>query len=156
MHKQHDAKHVWYAWYDMRCICVLRKENDEHSSNLANQACHWKGAMISVEIDIKITGNGYTVCKWQAKQEWHESAINSMIALKMQQVTMLQHPNIATKHMAVIYRRCLTKDEHWAMASSQHNMFKQAWQKCRRNQVHRLKQHQVGMYRARNEYATET
>ena len=30
-----------------------------------------------------------------------------MIALKMQQVTMLQHPNIATKHMAVIYRRCL-------------------------------------------------
>ena len=34
-----------------------------------------------------------------------------MIALKMQQVTMLQHPNIATKHMAVIYRRCLTNDD---------------------------------------------
>ena len=96
----------------MRCICVLREENDEHGSNLANQACHWKDEMISVEIDIKITGNRCTVCKWQAKQERHEYAINSMIALKMQQVTMLQHPNIATKHMAVIYRRCLTKDEH--------------------------------------------
>ena len=96
----------------MRCVCVLRKENDEHGSNLANQACHWKDEMISVEIDIKITGNGCTVCKWQAKQESHESAINSMIALKMQQVTMLQHSNIVTKHMAVIYRRYLTKDEH--------------------------------------------
>ena len=36
----------------------------------------------------------------------------SKIALKMQQATMPQHPNIATKHMVVIYRRCLTKDEH--------------------------------------------
>ena len=132
MHKQHDAKHVWYARYDMRCICVLRKENDEQGSNLANQACHWKDEMISVEIDIKITGNGCTVCKWQAKQEWHESAINSMIALKMQQTTMLQHSNIATKHMTVIYRRCLTKDENWDMARSHHSRFKQAWQKCKR------------------------
>ena len=132
MHEQHDAKHVWYARYDMRCICVLRKENDEQGSNLANQACHWKDEMISVEIDIKITEIGCTVCKWQAKQEWHESAINSTIALKMQQVTMLQHPNIAKKHMAVIYRRCLTKDEHWGTASSQHIKLKQAWQKCKR------------------------
>ena len=53
----------------MRCVCVLRKENDKHGSNLANQACHWKDEMISVEIDIKITGNGCTVCKWHAKQE---------------------------------------------------------------------------------------
>ena len=132
MHKQHDAKHVRYARYDMRCICVLRKENDEHGSNLANQACHWKDEMISVEIDIKITGNGCTVCKWQAKQEWHDSAINSMIALKMQQVTMLQHSNVATKNTAVIYRRCLTKDEHWATANSLINRFKQTWQKCKR------------------------
>ena len=95
----------------MRCVCVLGKENDEKGSNLANQACHWKDEMISVKIDIKITGIGCTVCKWQAKQEWHESAINSMIALRMQQVTKLQHSNISTKHMAVIYRRCLTKDE---------------------------------------------
>ena len=135
MHKQHDAKHAWYARYDMRCICVLRKEEDEQGSNLANQACHWKDGMISVEIDIKITGNGCTVCKWQAKQEWHKSAINSMIALKMQQVTMLQHPNIATKHMAVIYRRCLTKDEHWATAKSHHNRFKQACRKCKSYQL---------------------
>ena len=151
--------------YDMRdTICVLRKENDEQGSNLANQACHWKDEMISVEIDIKITGNGCTVCKWQAKQEWHESAINSMIALRMQQVTMLQHLNIETKHMTVIYRRCLTKDEHWATASSQHIKLKQAWQKCKRLQVHRLKwktrhgrkQHQVAMFRARNQHATGT
>ena len=58
-----------------------------------------------------------------------------MIALKMQQVTMLQHSKIATKHMAVIYRRCLKKDEHRAMARSHHRMFKQAWQKCKRYQV---------------------
>ena len=88
------------------------KENDEQGSNLATQACHWKDEMILVEIDIKITGNGCTVCKWQAKQERQESAINSMIAHRIQQVTMLQHPNIATKYMAVIYRRCLTKHEH--------------------------------------------
>ena len=40
------------------------------------------------------------------------SGDNSKIALKMQQATMLQHPNIATKNMAVIYRRFLTKYEH--------------------------------------------
>ena len=60
--------------------------------------------MISVEIDIKITGNGCTVCKWQAKQEWHDSVINSMIALRIQQVTVLQHPNIITKVMGMKYR----------------------------------------------------
>ena len=129
---------AWYARCDMQCICVLRKENDEQGSNLANQACHWKDEMISVEIDIKITGNGCTVCKWQAKQEWHESAINSMIALRMQQVIVLQHSNIATKHMTVICRRCLTKDEHWATSRSQHNRLKQAWKKCNRYQLHRL------------------
>ena len=138
MHKQHDAKHVWYARYDMRCICVLRKKKDEQGTNLANQVCHWKDEMISVEIDIKITGNGCTFCKWQAKQEWHDSAINMMIALRIHQVTMLQHPNIATKHMEVIYKRCLTKDEHWAMARSNNNRLKQAWQKCKRYQLHRL------------------
>ena len=164
MHKQHDAKHVWYARYDMRYICMLRKENDEQGSNLANQACHWKDEMISVEIDIKITENGCTVCKWQAKQEWHESAINSMIALKMQQVTMLQHSKVATKHMAEMCRRCLTKNEHWATASAQHIKLKQAWKKCKRYQVHRLgeitghsrKQNQVAMFRARNQHATGT
>ena len=60
-----------YDMQDMICdanACSGR-ENDEQGSNLANQACHWKDEMISVEIDIKITGNGCTVCKWQAKQE---------------------------------------------------------------------------------------
>ena len=37
---------------------------------------------------------------------------NNMMLLSMQQETMLKHPNIQTKHMAVIYRRCLTKEEH--------------------------------------------
>ena len=76
------------------------EEKGEQGSNLANQVCHWKDEMISVKIDIKITGNGGTVCKWQAKQEWHDSAINSMIALRIHQVAMLQHSNIATMHMA--------------------------------------------------------
>ena len=138
MHKQHDAIHAWYARYDMRCVCVLWKKKDEQGINLANQVCRWKDEMISVEINIKITGNGCTVCKWQAKQEWHESAINSMIALRMQQVTKLHHSNIATKHMEVIYKRFLTKDEHWATARSRYNRFKQAWQKCKRYQLHRL------------------
>ena len=93
----------------MRCICVLRKENDEQGSNLANQACHCKDEMISVEIDIKITGIGCTVCKWQAKQEWHKAAINTTMLLSMQQETMLQHPNIKTKHMAMIYRSFFKK-----------------------------------------------
>ena len=47
----------------MRCVCVLRKKKDEQGSNLANKVCHWKDEMISVEIDIKITGNGCTVCR---------------------------------------------------------------------------------------------
>ena len=46
--------------------------------------------------------------------------------------------NIITRHMAVIYRRCLTKEEHWATARSHHSRFKQAWKKCKRYQVHRL------------------
>ena len=49
---------MWYAMH-MRAL----EENDEQGSNLAKQACHWKDEMISVEIDIKITGNGCTVCK---------------------------------------------------------------------------------------------
>ena len=125
----------WYARCDMQCVCVLRKENDEQGINLANQVCRWKGEMISVEIDIKITGNGCTVCKWQARQEWHKAAINNTMLLSMQPETMLQHPNIKTKHMEVIYRRCLTKKEHWATAKSHHNMFKQAWWKCKKYQV---------------------
>ena len=96
----------------MRCVCVLRKKKNEQGSNLENQACHWKDEMILVEIDIKITGNGCTVCKWQAKQEWCKTVVNSTMPLRMQQETKLLHSNIATKHMAVMYKRCLTKDEH--------------------------------------------
>ena len=40
----------------------------EPGLNLENQECHWKGEVISVEIDIKIAGIGCTVWKWQAIQ----------------------------------------------------------------------------------------
>ena len=129
---------AWYAGCGMRCICMLRKGMIEPSINLANQECHWKDELISVKIDIKITGIGCMVCKWQAKQEWHNPAINSTMPSGMQQETKLLHSNIATKHMAVIYSRCLTKDEHWATAKSHKSRFKQAWQKCKRYQFHRL------------------
>ena len=56
---------------DMICDAYASSgsKKDEQSINLANQVCRWKDEMISVEIDIKITGNGCTVCIWQAKQE---------------------------------------------------------------------------------------
>ena len=76
---------TWYARCDMQCLCVLRKGNDEQGINLVNQVCRWKDEMISVEIDIKITGNGCKVCKWQASQEWRKYVINSMMPLRMQQ-----------------------------------------------------------------------
>src|SRR3954465_3998432 len=91
--------------------CTVRKK-DEPGIILANQVCRWIDEMISVEIDIKITGIGCTVCKWQAKQEWHESEFNSMMLLSKQQEIKLLHPNVSTKHMTVIYSRCLKKDEH--------------------------------------------
>ena len=96
----------------MQCICVLRKEKIDQEINLENQVCLWKDDFISIEIDIKITGIGCTVCKWQAKQEWHNSAITNTMPSRMQQETKLLHSNIATKHMEVIYSRFLTKDEH--------------------------------------------
>ena len=122
----------------MQCICVLRKDKNDQGINLENQVCRWKDEVILVEIDIKITGNGGTVCKWQAKQEWHNSTINSTMPSRMQQETKLLHSNISKKHMAVMYKRCLTKHEHRAMAKSLKNRFKQAWQKCKRYQLHRL------------------
>ena len=131
---------AWHAGCDMQCICELRKEKIEPCLNLANQVCCWKDEMILVKIDIKITGIGCMVCNWQAKQEWHNSAINSTMLSRMQQETKLLHSNIATKHMAVIYSRCLTKDEHWAIAKSHKSRFKQAWQKCKRYQHHKLRE----------------
>ena len=129
---------AWYARHDMQCICVPRKGKNDQGINLANQVCRWKYEMISVEIDIKITGNGCTVSKWQAKQEWCKTVINSTMLLSMQQETKLVHYNIATKHMAVMYSRCLTKHVHWATTKSHNSSFKQAWQKCKRYHLHRL------------------
>ena len=61
----------------MRCICMIYKEMIEPCLNLEIQEYYWKGEVISVEIDIKITGIGCTVWKRQAKQIWHRSAIIS-------------------------------------------------------------------------------
>ena len=136
--------------------CFGRKD-DEQGINLANQVCRWKDEMISVEIDIKITGFGCTVCKWHARQVWHKAAFNSTMLLSMQQETMLQHPNLKTKHMAVIYMRCLTKEEHRATAKSHHNRFKQAWRKCIKISGWTWhKQHHEAMFRAGYQHATGT
>ena len=96
----------------MRCICMIWKGMIEPGLNLEIQECHWKGEVISVEINIKITGIGCTVCKWQAKQIWHRSAINTTRPSKCIKNNKLLHSNITTKHMAVIHSRCLTKYEH--------------------------------------------
>ena len=129
---------AWYVGRDMRCICMLRKGKIEPGLNLEIQECHWKGELILVEIDIKITGIGCTVWKWPAKQIWHRSAINSTRPSKYIKNNKLLHSNIATNHMAVIHSRCLTKYEHWATANSHNSRLKQAWQKCKRYQHHRL------------------
>ena len=78
-----------------------RRKKDAQGINLANHVCRWKDEMILVEIDIKIAGKGCSVYKWQAKQERHNSAINSMMPSRVQQETKLLHSNITTKHMAV-------------------------------------------------------
>ena len=61
----------------MRCICMMCKGMIEPGLNLGIQVYHWKVEVISVEIDIKITGIGVTVWKWQAIQIWHQSVIYS-------------------------------------------------------------------------------
>ena len=50
----------------MRCICVLRKKNDEPGLNMEIQVCHWKDEMKTLENDIKNAGIGVMVWKWQA------------------------------------------------------------------------------------------
>ena len=83
---------------------------------LVTQACHWKDWKISVEIDMKITGDGCTVCKWRAKQDVMQYAYNSNMATLMQSLNMLQHPNMNTNYMAVKYKWSSTNHEHWATA----------------------------------------
>ena len=39
--------------------------------------------------------------KWQAKQEWHNYAINNTMPSRMQEETKLLHSNTARKHMEV-------------------------------------------------------
>ena len=60
----------------MRCICMICEGMIEPGLNFEIQEFHWKGEVISVEIDIKNTGIGDTVWKWQAIQIWHRYAIN--------------------------------------------------------------------------------
>ena len=49
----------------------------EPGLNMEIQVCHCKYGMKLLENDIKITGIGVTVWKWQAIQIWHRSAIYS-------------------------------------------------------------------------------
>ena len=69
MHKQHDAIHVMICGMSCNAYACSRRKKDEQGINLANQVCRWKDEMILVEIDIRITGSGYTVCKRQARQD---------------------------------------------------------------------------------------
>ena len=87
----------------MRCICMIWKRMIGPVLNLEVQECHWKGEVIPVEIDIKITGIGCTVWKWQAKQIWHRSAINNKYPSKYIKIDMLQH----SKHGNKIHARDL-------------------------------------------------
>ena len=59
-----------YDMQDMICDAYARsgRKKDEEGSNLANQACHWKDEMKSLENDIKNAGIRVTVWKWQAIQ----------------------------------------------------------------------------------------
>ena len=75
--KQYDAKMVCYAGCNMWCICKIWQGMHEPGLNLEIQVCHWKDVMKSLENDIKNTGIGVTVWKWQAIQKWHRSAIYS-------------------------------------------------------------------------------
>ena len=129
---KYDANMVCYAGCDMWCICKIWQGMNEPGLNVEILVCHWKGEVISVEIDIKIAGIGDTVWKWQAKQIWHRSAIISKWPTKCIKINMLQHSNMTTKYMAGIHSWSLTKDEHWDTANSSINRFKQAWQKCKR------------------------
>ena len=79
----------------MKHLSPWWKGNIEPVLNLEIQECHWKYELISVEIHIKITGIGCTVWKWQAKQIWHRSAINSKWPTKCNKLNMLQHSNMA-------------------------------------------------------------
>ena len=68
---------------------------------LENQASHWIEGKISVEIDIKITGNGHMVCKWHAKQYSSKTAVYSNMASLEQEIIMLHHSNMETNGMDV-------------------------------------------------------
>ena len=103
---------VWYAGCGKRCTCMIWTWMIEPGLNMEIQECRWKGEVISVEIYIKITGIGRTVWKWQAKQIWHRSTINSTRPSKCIKNNMLQHSNIATKYMVGIHSWSLTKNEH--------------------------------------------
>ena len=82
MQKQHDAIHgmICKIWYAMHMRAPEGKEWSRHQLGKSSMPLEiWDYFII-----IKITGNGCTVCKWQAKQEWCKTALNSIIALKMQ------------------------------------------------------------------------
>ena len=83
------------------------EEKDEQGSKLANQVCHWKDEMISVEIDIKITGKGCTVCKWYGIDEntcrAHAHKMHTSNATKITKHQVLIS-NSSKHHIALLQR----------------------------------------------------
>ena len=118
MHKQHDAIHVMICemWYAMRMHAPEGKWWSRHQLGKPSMPLETWGDFGWNR--YKDHWNQMHGLQMASKTIWHYSAINSTMPSKMQQETKLLHSNIATKHMAVVYSRCLTKDEHWAMAKS--------------------------------------
>ena len=103
MHNQHDTKHgmICEKWYALHMRAPEGKDWSRQQLGKPRMPLErWDDFGRNRYKDHR---NGYTVCKWKAKQEWHNSAINSTMPPRMQQETKLLHPNISTKHMPVIY-----------------------------------------------------
>ena len=78
-------------------------KDDEQGINLANQVCRWKDEMISVEIDIKITGFG-TVCtsKKIPTTKSNIGAISSTIQQHQKAIQVTTYTNVQ-QHIKQMY-----------------------------------------------------
>ena len=131
MRKQHDAKHGM--------ICGMGYAMHMHVSERKYWTRPQLGKpIVSLERGVDFGQNRYKDhrnrmhgLQMASKTIMAQSCDNSTRPSKCTKKNKLLHSNIATKHMEVIHSRCLTKDEHWAMANSSNNKFKQAWQKCK-------------------------
>ena len=66
---ERSTQHSKQPTHEHDMICGMRYAMHMHDlTSNEIQVCHWKGEMKSLENDIKITGIGVTVWKWQAIQ----------------------------------------------------------------------------------------